>query len=81
MKKIIIELVDSFNNISGTGFSGKKLSAFAIITCVLAAHAKWIALGDFSQLIPVITADYFFIATMFGINEYGKKVENDKTKI
>ncbi len=71
MKELINNVLNSFNN-ENNGFSAKKLSAFSIILCVIAAHIKWLSLGDFSQLIPVITADYFFIATMFGINEYGK---------
>lgn len=45
----------------------------SLVACVMAAHIKWIALGDFSQLVSVLTVDFGFIAVLFGINEYGKK--------
>ena len=54
------------------GFSGKKLTALCIVVCVIAAHVKWIAMGDFTQLEMVLTIDYAFIATLFGINTYDK---------
>ena len=71
MKELISNILNSFNN-EANGFSGKKLSAFSIIICVLVAHGKWITLGNFDQLEMVLTIDFGFIATMFGINEYGK---------
>jgi hypothetical protein len=79
MKTILKNIVDSFNNIPGTGYSSKKLSAFVVMLCVMAAHVKWISLGDFSQLEMVLTIDFTFIATMFGINEYGKKINPKKS--
>ncbi len=72
MKEIIVSIGSSFNNNEGTGKSSKKLTAFVLVLCVFTAHIKWIATGDFSQLIPVLTVDYGFIAVLFGINEYGK---------
>lgn len=76
MKQKLVELyeslVASLDN-KNTGFSGKKLTAFAIVVCVIIAHVKWIALGNFDQLEMVLGIDYGFIAVLFGINEYGKK--------
>lgn len=72
MKRIIENLILSLDN-RGGGFSGKKLTAFSLVLCVIVAHIKWIALGDFTQLISVLTVDFGFIAVLFGINEYGKK--------
>ena len=73
MKDIIGNITNSFNNIEGLGFSGKKSTAFVIVLCCVAAHVKWIMMGDFTQLEMILTIDYAFIATLFGINEYGKK--------
>lgn len=72
MKDFLNKLIGSLDN-DKVGFSGKKLTAFAVVICVVAAHVKWIALADFSQLIPVLTCDYAFVCMLFGINEYGKK--------
>ena len=71
MKKLISDLVASLNS-KDEGFSGKKLSAFAVMICIVAAHVKWIAIGDFSQLEMVLTIDFAFIASMFGIGAYTK---------
>lgn len=72
MKEFISNLIASFNN-KGDGFSSKKLTAFTLVSCVVAAHIKWIALADFSQLVPVLTCDFAFISVLFGINVYDKK--------
>ena len=73
MKQIINDLLASLHNQEG-GYSGKKLSALAIVLCVIATHAKWIALGDFKQLEMVLTIDFTFIGTMYGINVADKKI-------
>lgn len=52
------------------GFSGRKLSAFILIICAVAIHVKYIALGDFTHLEMVLTIDYGFIATLFGMTTY-----------
>ena len=81
MKEIFNNITNAFNNTNNLGYSGKKLTAFIITVCVVAAHVKWIALGDFKQLEMVLTIDYAFIATLFGINTYDKKIaKNDASK-
>ena len=77
MKEILKNILASFDN-DTKGYSSKKLTALTIIILVSIIHIKWITLGDFSQLEMVLTIDFTFIATMFGINEYGKKNENIK---
>lgn len=72
MKDILNKLISSLDN-TNTGFSGKKLTAFTIVACVLVAHIKWISLDDFEHLEMVLTIDYAFIATLFGINVVDKK--------
>jgi len=73
MKEIISNISNAFNNVDRLGYSGKKLTAFVITICCVAAHVKWIALGDFKQLEMVLTIDYSFIAVLFGINTFDKK--------
>jgi len=72
MKEFIQNIIGSLNNKSD-GFSGKKLTAFTIVACITAAHIKWIMLSDFSQLVPVLSADYAVICVLFGINVVDKK--------
>lgn len=52
------------------GYSNRKLIAVAISTCVVAIHAKYIALGDFDQLEMVLGIDYAFIAGLVGMTTY-----------
>lgn len=72
MKELIQNILGSLNNKS-EGFSGKKLTAFTLVCCIVAAHAKWIMLGDFSQLVPVLACDFSFVSVLFGINVVDKK--------
>lgn len=69
MKKILDDILKSFNG-QNEGFSSRKLTAFVIIVCVVVAHIKWIMLGDFKQLEMILTIDYGFIATLFGMTTY-----------
>ena len=69
----IKNLLASFDNKEG-GFSGKKLSALAVMICIITAHIKWITTGNFTQLEMVLTIDFTFICTMFGINVVDKKI-------
>lgn len=59
-------IIGGFDN-SETGFSTKKLAAFTVITCIVAAHVKWVMLGNFIQLELVLTIDYAFVCTCFGL--------------
>ena len=75
MKKLLIDIkngiLGSFSN-DAKGFSGKKMVIFVICICVVLAHVKWLALKDFTQLTTVLTIDYTFICTLFGINVVDK---------
>lgn len=74
MKELISNFYNKFlgslDTKPGSGFSGRKLTAFALVSTVLAIHIKWITLGDFSQLELVLTIDYSFIAALFGMTTY-----------
>ena len=69
MKEFIQKLIASFDN-TNAGFSSRKLTAFIIVTCIVAAHIKWLSLGDFTQLETVFMIDYSFIAALFGMTTY-----------
>jgi len=62
-------IIDSFK-MGNAGFSSRKLTAFTIIACIVAAHVKWLSLGDFSQLGEVFIIDYGFVAALFGMTTY-----------
>jgi len=69
MKELINNVLKSFNG-NAEGYSSRKLTAFAIILCVIAIHIKWLTLGNLSQLEMVLTIDYGFIAALFGMTTY-----------
>ena len=62
-------IIDSFK-MGNAGFSSRKLTAFTIIACIVAAHVKWLSLGDLSQLGEVLIIDYGFVAALFGMTTY-----------
>lgn len=73
-------LFESFSNTSG-GYSGKKLTALAITLCIVAIHVKWLIQEDNSQMEMILTIDYTFVLTLFGINVVDKfKNKNNDTK-
>lgn len=80
MKEIIDNLLNSFSD-NKVGYSSKRLTAFMLTVCIVAIHAKWILLGDFSQIEMVLTIDYSMIATLFGLTTYQKIKENTTTKV
>ena len=63
------DILDSFK-MGNAGFSSRKLTAFTIIACIVAAHVKWLSLGDLSQLGEVFIIDYGFVAALFGMTTY-----------
>lgn len=76
MKEVLSNILKSFNN-KTEGFASKKLTAFTIISCVVAAHIKWITLGNFDQLEMVLTIDFSFVSVLYGINTADKKVNRE----
>jgi hypothetical protein len=73
MKKILTDLYEGIKGSLDTtesGFSARKLTGFAIVSAVIAAHVKWLAIGDLGNLEMVLTIDYGFIAALFGMTTY-----------
>jgi hypothetical protein len=71
------DILDSFK-MGNAGFSSRKLTAFTIIACIVAAHIKWLSLGDLSQLGEVLIIDYGFVAALFGMTTYSGLKQTDK---
>jgi hypothetical protein len=70
------DILDSFK-MGNAGFSSRKLTAFTIIACIVAAHIKWLSMGDLSMLGEVFIIDYGFVAALFGMTTYsGLKSKN-----
>jgi hypothetical protein len=63
------DILDSFK-MGNAGFSSRKLTAFAVISCIVAAHVKWLSMGDLSMLGEVFIIDYGFVAALFGMTTY-----------
>lgn len=63
------DIIDSFK-MGNSGYSSRKLTAFTIIACVVAAHVKWLCIGDFSLIGEVLIIDYGFVAALFGMTTY-----------
>ena len=75
-KGLIDNLRGSFETKIG-GSSAKKLSAFAIMVCVVLAHFVWLKhcllTEDFSQFTTVLTIDFAFVASLLGITAFENK--------
>ena len=76
MKEIIKKIVASFDT-TKLGFSSRKLTAFIIMTCVVAGHIKWISLGDLNNIESLFIVDYTFVAALFGMTTYSALKNKD----
>ena len=63
------DIIESFK-MGNSGYSSRKLTAFTIISCIVAAHVKWLCMGDFSLIGEVLIIDYGFVAALFGMTTY-----------
>lgn len=70
MKDFINKIIGSLDVYTKNSFSSRKLTAFTIIACVVAAHIKWLCMGDFSLIGEVFIIDYGFVAALFGMTTY-----------
>ncbi len=69
MKDFINKLISSLD-VHTKGFSARKLTAFGVMICVIAAHIKWLSLADFSLLGEILLIDYTFVAALLGMTTY-----------
>lgn len=69
-QQILDKFIGSLDNIKNKGFSGRKLTAFALVVVVIAMHIKWMALGDLKEMESILIIDYTFISALFGMTTY-----------
>lgn len=78
--KLIKWFLSSFDNHSN-GSSGKKLTIFSLVVCVVLAHASWLmnshAHNNYELLPTVLGIDFGFISLLFGINVTDKKLNGN----
>ena len=79
MKEFINRLIGALDTHTKDSFSARKLSAFVIVVCVIAAHIKWMALGNLTDLGTVLTIDYTFISALLGLTTYEAIKRNNTT--
>ena len=53
MKRIIDNLIGSFDNKKENGFSARKLSAFALMVCVAFVHFKWVNHDNVAEVLII----------------------------
>ena len=70
INQIFNKFLGSLDNQKNQGFSGRKLTAFALVVVVIAMHIKWMALGDLKALENILIIDYSFISALFGMTTY-----------
>lgn len=81
MKNILDDFLNSFKS-NKDGFSLRKITSFMLVILVIIVHAKWLMLGNLTQLEMVLTIDYTFIAALFGMTTWSgiKNSTNEKIK-
>lgn len=70
MKQLLNKLLGSLDVHTKDSFSARKLTAFGVMICVIAAHIKWLSLADFSLLGEILMIDYAFVAALLGMTTY-----------
>lgn len=81
MKEFITKLINSLD-IHSKGFSGRKLSALAVMVCVVIGHIKLFKSADWIHYFEtILIVDYTFILACLGLvtwemTKMPKKEEN-----
>lgn len=64
------------------GASGRKLSAFVMMCCIVAIHIAWLRKAfvenDFSLMESLLITDYAFVSALFGMTTYSTIKENNR---
>jgi hypothetical protein len=64
MKRIIDNLIGSFDTVKENGFSARKLSAFALMVCVAFVHFKWV---NHENVAEVLIIDLCGVLILLGL--------------
>jgi hypothetical protein len=82
MKNFFRRIASSLDTVTKDGYSARKLSAFAIMICVIAAHVAWLKKAflesDFGLLAEVLMIDYGMISVLLGLTTY-ENIKNKKS--
>lgn len=81
MKQFFIYIKSSFDTHS-VGASARKLTAWAITSCVVSAHIFWIRFmfikSDFTTFSTILPIDFMFISALLGMTTYESVQKNKK---
>jgi hypothetical protein len=64
MKRIIDNLIGSFDTVKENGFSARKLSAFALMVCIAYVHFKWV---NHENVAEVLIIDLCGVLILLGL--------------
>jgi hypothetical protein len=64
MKRIINNLIGSFDTVKENGFSARKLSAFALMVCIAFVHLKWV---NHENVAEVLIIDLCGVLILLGL--------------
>lgn len=83
MKELYSKLIGSFDTVTKSSFSARKLTAFTIVVMVVIAHAIWIKnsheKSDFMLLPEILLIDYGMISVCLGLTTFENiKLKDDK---
>lgn len=73
MKKIFSGLYGSFNNVKNEGFSGRKLTAFTFVLCIVYIHYIWGKNNAFT--VEVLICDIVGAAFFLGLVSFTQILE------
>ena len=77
MNNFINKLISSLDTHT-KGYSARKLTSLSVMLCVIAAHIKWLSMGDFSLMAEILVIDYSFVAALLGMTTYQKIKQNER---
>ena len=73
MKKVLSGLYGSFNNVKNEGFSGRKLTAFTFVLCIVYIHYIWGKNNAFT--VEVLICDIVGAAFFLGLVSFTQILE------
>ena len=73
MKKVLSGLYGSFNNVKNEGFSGRKLTAFTFVLCIVYIHYIWGKNNSFT--VEVLICDIVGAAFFLGLVSFTQILE------
>jgi hypothetical protein len=84
LAKLVLKFIHSGDN-SALGFAAKKVTAFALMYCVVRMHETYITylltspeVTRWSLFVEILMVDFGFIGLLFGINEVDKRLKKKK---